>query len=464
MSWFEWAVYVFIGTLGVGTYVGIVGLRRCLDVRRAASWFLFFFAMTYWVRPPLAYLFGSGYSYAESLAIPLTHLWVVSVLFSLALFVFALAYVWFSPDPNAAVFRSRLPVASDGIVELGGYGLMVIGYLFLYLGPQQSAVLTFSGGAINPDGNSYLQLMRLLVPAGLVLVASSGRSAVLCAGLAAPFVVTTALAAYNRYTFLIFVVAFALALLLRRARPLGVGGRIVFGAVAAALFGTFVTVGANRAAFVQGTTTLVDSFAIVRSEFVDRVLGDFAGFEGTALTVASLESADVTYGARIVYNVLVVSVPRSLWPEKPLPPEFTWEGVTSGRWSTEYSGQEFMLFSNSQVRGHIGYSLEDWGWALWWLDFLVAGALYGWAERWFFRWGHLVPVRASYVVLVALLVYSGRNMVADNFMRFAIYFFAPYLVLQAVSHVARGASISIVAPSAPRASLLSLRAKPRTQR
>lgn len=428
-----WALYILITVTGMIIAIGLIGWRKCTMLRFFAPLFLGFMGMTYVVRPPISYLFGDGYTYAQIYNIPVERLPLVAMAIAVSFISFAYGYRVHSPQDyaNAAHWTKQssllLRVMAMLMVATGYAVLIALGGKIL--GAQ--ALETMAGGTINTAGTSFIGLSVLFVPAGLILLASSGASWTVVVGLGLPFIVTAILEAYNRYTFLTFICALAIVALIRNPR-FRVTAHLGLAGVISIVFISFLVIGADRVSF-SATRDISANVEALQTGGVDRLIGDFAGFEGTCYAVNRVAEVRETYGARNFYSLFILPIPRFIWPGKPLPPEFTWEYLFTGELLEGYRSEDFDLFSNTQVKGHVGYAMEDWGWAGPIVTFFLTGMLYGWIEKKFWQSNGNPTAIAAYAVAYSLLLYSGRNMVTDNLIRFIVFYFVPYGLLWLIS-------------------------------
>jgi hypothetical protein len=426
----QWLIYAVISGGGMVLAIHLVGFNKCVNPRFFAFPFLFFMGMTYVIRPPLIYVFGEGYEYSAIYDIPIERLPLVAVIVAVSFLSFSLGYRLFTPRSYLRA-RTWAPLKSTAL-SLFGFLMVAVGYVALYtrgggtLG-NTAVIETMAGGTINRAGTSFIDLASLFIPSGLTLLFAGRLSPWLLGLLSVPFVVSSVFAGYNRYIFLLYLVSIAVIAIIRHPR-FEITKRLGVLILVGAAFFLFALVGANRVMFVE-TGSLKESYSSLKIGGVNRLLGDFAGFEGTIYAINRREESPVSYGARNFYNIFILPIPRLLWPNKPLPPEFSWRYLYAGEALEGYRTTEYMLFYNTQVRGHIGYALEDWGWGGAFVTFFLTGLIYGWVEKKFWLSNGNPCALAAYAVFYGLLLYSGRNSITDNLVRFIIYFFVPYYII-----------------------------------
>jgi hypothetical protein len=186
--------------------------------------------------------------------------------------------------------------------------------------------------------------------------------------------------------------------------------------------------------FLRTDGSLGDLVKISLSFPVDQMLGDFAGFEGTVYVIQNMGSVEPWYGTRILYNAVILPIPRLLWRQKPLPPEFTWSYIlgdvnSTGGWEWR-SGYYLDPWYNSKVKGSVGWALEEWGWLGLLINFLITGLVFGWIERRFACSSHSAPWIATYAIAYAANLMLGRNTAFDYVVVYSFIFFIPYAFVE----------------------------------
>jgi len=421
-----WPLYILFTGLGMISALFIIGWRQSMrNPRRLAFLFLLFLGMTYVVRPPLTYLLGGGYEYAELYGIPLDHLPLTGVLVALAFIAFALGYRRNARkiEDSELIFRPLGNVT----VSLCAFALVAVGYFARSVAPSEQ-IETFAGGSINATGLSFVSLAWLLIPAGLLLLYANTGKLLWPVLLGLPFLVISVRDAYGRYIFLTLIIGLASMFLLGQQRT-RVKQLTILTIALGTFYFVFLAIGFDRVGFVE-SGDLSRNIGMLRQEHYYDMLGDFAGFEGTIYQVNTIHEEKPDYGTSLIYNLIIQPIPRIIWHNKPLPPEFTWNYILGrNRDSEEYRVGEGMLFYTNQVKGHVGYALQEFGYPGVALLFLLEGWLLGVVELWYARSNKGPCEVATYSVCYVLLIFTGRNTLFDYLSRYVIYFIIPYFAV-----------------------------------
>lgn len=369
-------VYFLIGVIALYATVLLIGIGRVFDPRRLIGWYLVVFALTYLVRPILPETQDSSDVYVQ-LSITGFSAVPIQMIVAVTAALLCLAAGYRLADTHGRKIEDFQPSAGDS-KPLIWLSLLMIAWAYvsaaLFPGEGANENLTDRQYGVNTGTTAWLTESVQFASTGTTALYMLTGNLSMSLLLAVPWFVLKVSNGWSRVVLVAYFASLLCVLFVtwRRQSSLKSGGQasvLMIGTLFAILVflpaaGTIRLEGGNF--FDYSSTELVDVFlGNFNGNQLDQTLRDISGFESTVYMIETDQPS--TWGMYYVYFYFIKPIPRTLWTNKPLPPDLA-EWVVGVQEDTRYFGL---------AAGSIGDALFAWGW----LGIPFEFFLTGWAFR-----------------------------------------------------------------------------------
>lgn len=445
----SWNTYLLLCSFGIITAGLIIGYKNLFDLRKYSAPFLLIMYLTYVIRPYLSYRYEGGLKIFDSFIPGISRFisnynLAIAIAFCIALISFSFGYksIRFNKgQKNTYQHASHSQLYQINIASKR-FSLLLIGLgyssFFLarrgFIGFDTTSVeyILTNSGSISSNSTGYIELANYLVISGILLYYSSTGKILSSIVMALPWEINQIYYGYTRYMLIVLGVGiFAVWLAKKDKRRINWTEGILVAGIAVCSIILLILMRSNRMFISQGESfgSLIES---VQRSSVDNAIGDFSGFEGTWYMISTLGYRTPMFGSNIIYNLFIKPIPRIIWSGKYLQREFTWIDLFT---ATDYSNQLYTQLGETEdlwyigaVKGSIGYSLEEWGWAGLFINFFLTGLILAWMEFKFSTASIISPPWiAAYAATYGLIAMLGRNDIFSVLTNHILLFYLPYI-------------------------------------
>lgn len=418
-------IYTGIFIISLGLAIAIIGFKRLKSLTRLGPIFLFVFTITYWFRPLFTDLLRDTFQLKQLQVSGLDlNLAKMSVGVSIALISFAIGYRLgdkrVRKGPTAVYKLLPYSTLTKNLLVAWCIMLLLVGYVStletspIGMSDEGISSITTEGGTIYTGNAGYLLMASMFVSAGALLIYSISGNLLLALAISAPWLVMRVYIGWGRAVHLFFLIAFLAAWgLMFRLKRVGKKQLPILAILILTALVIAPVTGANRGFFQEGEPLNLSAFKESASDWLAST-SMISGYEATLYLFQVIPDAfPYAEGGAWVYRYFIQWIPRGIWPNKPIPTDFT--GLVDPRFY-------------GSAPGSVGEAYWNFSWPGIAIVFIVTGLILKWIERKYEASKKSPVAIAAYSAAFATVIQLGRDSLVSMIPTALVLWGIPFLV------------------------------------